>query len=227
MSERAINAKFQNNIKILGHRYGQLNSIAQNRAVDESNREIPWYTYPAIEYLDSIDFSNSNVLEYGSGNSSVWWASKAKFVFSVEHDKNWFLQVRNSLKRRKVSNHTYLLADEKNDYVTAADGFPADIVVIDGILRRACISHQLSRLAQGQHAPQILVFDNSDWWPSTVAFFKRRSNWIQVDFSGLGPINDYTWTTSVFFNPATASDLQYSRSPRLIGALMQIADDDA
>ena len=49
-----------------------------------------WYTYPLLEFFENLDFSRDSVFEYGSGSSSVYWANKAKYVQSVEHDYHFY-----------------------------------------------------------------------------------------------------------------------------------------
>ena len=55
---------------------------------------LPWYTYPAIEYFNQLDVSGLNIFEYGSGNSSLYWAHKGANVWSVEHDPVWYETMR-------------------------------------------------------------------------------------------------------------------------------------
>src|SRR5262245_9536558 len=59
-------------------------------ALTANGEPLPWYTYPAIAYLAQLDFSGSDVFEYGSGNSSRYWAQRARTVASVESDPAWF-----------------------------------------------------------------------------------------------------------------------------------------
>ena len=56
------------------------------RAVDKKGDPIPWYTYPAIDFLLLRDYRDKNILEFGSGQSTLWWAARAKFVLSLEED---------------------------------------------------------------------------------------------------------------------------------------------
>lgn len=56
------------NFRILSIKYGQLNSILKGSSIDKKGNKLPWYTYPCIEYLLGVDFSNKKVFEYGSGN---------------------------------------------------------------------------------------------------------------------------------------------------------------
>ena len=57
--------------------------------IDKQGKAIPWYTYPAIEYLNSLEFKNRKVFEFGSGNSTLFWLAKNAQVTSVENNKIW------------------------------------------------------------------------------------------------------------------------------------------
>lgn len=70
----------KSNFCILASQYGQWRSARERMAVDTLGTAIPWYTYPAIEYLKSFDFKECDVFEFGSGNSSLYWSSRARSV---------------------------------------------------------------------------------------------------------------------------------------------------
>ena len=65
-------------------------SIDEKVCVDKDNKPIPWYTYPAIEYLSQFDYSDKEIFEFGCGYSSMFWANRAKQVTSIEDNPNWF-----------------------------------------------------------------------------------------------------------------------------------------
>ena len=46
-------------------------------------RPVPWMTYPAICYLEQLDFSQKRVFEYGCGSSTAYWAKRALRTISV------------------------------------------------------------------------------------------------------------------------------------------------
>ncbi len=56
---------------------GWFTSVKLGRSVDLDGNPLPWITYPAIEMLRRIDILNGRVFEYGAGNSSLWWATRA------------------------------------------------------------------------------------------------------------------------------------------------------
>lgn len=45
------------NFHILANQYGQYRTIQKGFGVDKEGSHLPWYTYPAIEYLCNIDFT--------------------------------------------------------------------------------------------------------------------------------------------------------------------------
>jgi hypothetical protein len=105
------------NIKILAAEQGQWRSIAQRSAVDRQGQPLPWYTYPAIEYLNTFDLSNCNVFEFGAGNSSLYWARRARTVTSVEDDAQWHEQVQ----ARALPNQDLLHRRDRDGYVAAIE----------------------------------------------------------------------------------------------------------
>jgi hypothetical protein len=173
---------------------------------------------PAIEFLRQFDFNACSVFEFGAGNSSRFWASRTKRVVSVESDPSWF----DSLKGDIGPNQTLILRTEKEKYAHAIveQGGLFEIIVIDGLWRYACATQARPLLAPGG----LLNLDNSDWYPNTSRFL-RETQLFQIDFSGFGPINGYTWTTSIFLSADTRFQNRYG-NPSPVGGIEQVADDD-
>ncbi|WP_019867360.1 O-methyltransferase [Methylovulum miyakonense] len=200
------------NFRILAIRYGQFKTIRQWECVDITNAKIPWYTYPAIEYLDNIDFSNKIVFEYGSGNSSCYWAKKARSVFSVEHNKDWYEKI----KKDVAINQKIYFCENENEYLDAINKIPEkfDVIIIDGIYREKCAQIVQEHLSDSG----IVILDNADWYKETSSFLREKLDLLEIDFHGFGPINNYTWTTSIFFTrnarfrPLNNSQPHYSKA---------------
>ncbi len=209
------------NFWILAVKYGQYRSIKLQQCENENGRGIPWYVYPAIEYLDSLDFSGLTVLEFGSGTGSYWWAERAKHVLSVEHNEDWF---KKAAKEKLLNNQSIVLAMEAEQYAQAGSGKKFDIVIIDGEYRHRCATVVKSILNE----KGIVLLDNSDWYPDTAKYLRENLDLIQVDFHGFGPINNYTWTTSLFFTRSVKLKAKTSRLPNYsLGAIKQSTDGDA
>lgn len=200
------------NFRLLAIEYGQWRSIRERMAVDATGGAVPWYTYPAIEYLSSFDFENCDVFEFGSGNSSSFWASRARSVVSVESDEEWFKAV----DQNKQPNQSLLYVADAPGYVSslAEQGRLFDVIVVDGKWRDQCVQEAPGHLRPGG----MIVLDNSDrMLEQECCNALRKQGFIQVDFSGFGPINGYCWTTSVFIK---TPDLQRNfQGPSPIGGL--------
>lgn len=183
--------------KILFDDYGLEKTIIKQMAVDSKNKPIPWYTYPTIEYLRQLDFSDKKVFEFGSGNSTLFWSSVSKSVSSVEHDKEWY-ESRRSLKRKNMK--IKLIQDKKNYCESVLkEQTMFDVIIVDGEFRDQCAYYALKKLKPNG----MIILDNTDWGHKFVEIGKaikylRKAGLIQVDFCGFGPINDYTSCTSVF-----------------------------
>lgn len=181
------------NFRILAVKYGQYQTIRRWECVDSEENKIPWYTYPAIEYLNGIDFSQQLVFEYGSGNSSAYWSKKAKSVFSVEHNKEWYLKVKSGLAENQVIE----LCESEDQYLDAIKKIPGkiDVIIIDGKYREKCVKLVKEHISDNG----IVILDNSDWFKETSKYLRDELDLLEVDFHGFGPINGYTWTTSIFY----------------------------
>lgn len=201
------------NINILATEQGQWRSIAKRSSVDRHGKPLPWYTYPAIEYLETLDFSDCRVFEYGAGNSSLYWAARARTVTSVEDNPQWHDQVRAGA----LPNQTLLLRRDAHAYAAAIanDGSRYEVIVIDGNYRLECTRAAIRHLDPAG----MIVLDNSDRdTERPCSAMLRNAGFIQVDFCGFGPINGYRWSTSVFFRP-TFTLRRNDKGPRPVGGL--------
>lgn len=143
--------------------------------------DVPWWTYKAIDVVDSYLQKNpgATVYEYGSGASTIWLSKRAASVASIEHDKDWCKLVQGKIKESDNAQVAYVPAEqtisESSPFQSAKDGYlnqsfesyvksistknsKFDIIVIDGRARSACLNVAKDFLSDGG----ILVFDNSN-----------------------------------------------------------------
>lgn len=177
---------------------GWLASGRQNAPVGRDGHALPWYTYPAIDFLQDRLRSDMTVFEYGSGNSTRWWASRVAHVAAVESDPKWI-----QLLTPTLSDNTDLRFEPAGsaDYTRSATqrGRKFDIVVIDGMDRTSCAFACLPALKDDG----IVIWDNSDWvtlWDQGMNHLSANG-FRRIDFRGLGPLNWRPWTTSIFYRP--------------------------
>ncbi|MBC7331543.1 MAG: SAM-dependent methyltransferase [Synergistetes bacterium] len=189
-----------NNFRILAFQYAQLETIKQKRCIDEKGNPIPWYTYPALDFLKAFDFGKKVVFEYGGGSSTLWWAERAERVVTVEHDKSWYYKLKESAS--SFTNVEIALKEKEEEYVNyiLEQSSAFDIVVVDGRWRGKCARVLGGKLNKASDEGYMVILDNSDWYPGISRYLREELDLIGVDFTGFGPINGYIWTTSVFLS---------------------------
>jgi hypothetical protein len=204
----------------VGVGYGHFRSVEEGRPVTDAGEPLPWYTYPALEYLRQLDFSAWDAFEFGGGNSSRFWSRRCRSLTTVESDRAWHA----TIAADALPSHEVLLEDDPARYADAITRGDRryDLIVIDGRHRRACAERAHHRLLPGG----MILFDNADWWPDTCAYL-RGQGLMQIDFTGPGPINRYTWTTSILFRDHLALRSSTGQQPEHgIGSLRQTAETE-
>ena len=173
--------------------YGYLETVIRKSSVDKNLKPIPWYTYPTIEYLMHLDLREKKIFEWGAGNSTLYFQDRVKSIKSIESDKNWYEYLKSN-----VSSNCELIFSNKKNYAKqiTIKKVKYDIIIIDGILREDCARIAYEYLED----TGFIILDNSDWYSSICKKFVRKYNLIQIDMHGFGPINSYSWTTSIFMN---------------------------
>lgn len=207
--------------KCLAYEYGQLATMKNWECKDAEGHPIPWYTYPAIDFLRQLDLKQKRIFEFGSGFSTLFWASKGAEVISVEHDPVWYEKINAQIK----PNTEILLEPDAEMYtqVLSNQNDVFDIIIIDGIKRYNSAVVAIQKLDKNG----FLILDNADWFPNT-SHYLRENGLTQIDFIGFSPINEYTFNTAFFVPPNWQVDrLNNSTSPQeLIGNIRQRSDED-
>lgn len=174
---------------------GWLESLCLGRPVGAEGRPVPWLAAPAIEFLEARVGPESRIFEWGSGNSTLWWAECAAEVHAIEHDRGW----ADEMSRQLPPNASVVHKADGADYVAEIRRYPRnhfDVVVIDGVSRVAC-----AQVAPDFVKPAgMIVLDNSDRRSEGEAVAALdAAGWLRIDFFGLTPGNLYRNCTSVFF----------------------------
>lgn len=67
---------------------------------------VPKLSAQTVEFLEGVVTSESLVFETGSGNSTVWFAKRAKRVVSLEDHDDWYKKVQKLLDKERLENVT-------------------------------------------------------------------------------------------------------------------------
>lgn len=160
---------------------------------------IPWMTYASIDFLGQSVSIKSRVLEFGSGNSTIWWLSRGNSVVSLETNLGWSEKVRSQIVEGGWEDRSELRLVSKISPLELSKFQDAsfDLIVNDGDGDRVEIIEQIQRLLTPKG---ILVWDNSD--RTEYADGKKlllSAGFHELKFTGMGPINAYGWITSIFY----------------------------
>ena len=182
-------------LSITEKEYGYFNSVFKNQACDMAQQPVPWFTYAAIEFIKQLNLVDKVVFEWGSGNSSLFFANRVKNIYSIEHNQEWYDKVKANKMQNQEVEFVESTIDSYVNSINKRDTF-YDIIIIDGdLFRKECALEAIKYLNKGG----IIILDNSDWFKGAAKVLSD-AGLIQADYHGFGPINDYTWVTSIFYH---------------------------
>lgn len=180
-------------------RTGHFRSSFKMAAVDRHGQALPWYTYPCMYFLECRDFHDKKVLEFGAGQSTLWWARRAAEVVSFEGDPLWHDQLKPRLSKNvqlflvpMESPAACLEAVRRIIRQQQLGSF--DVIVIDGLYRTELIEDALDLRSDGG----VIIADNSEGYGIRDGF--AASGLERVDFYGHAPGVVLPHCTSIFFS---------------------------
>lgn len=188
---------------------GWLESKSRNRCF-ANGEELPWLTFPCISFLERLDLRGKNVLEFGGGGSTLWFARRSLRITTFEPDKGW----SQALESRTAHFDNVKITHAPIDNQIFSPGLEsrivkaiclADIVLVDGGNRNVSISLAAAHLSNAG----LIIVDNSDEALDLAPGLQnlKAYGWVEIPFAGLGPLNPYGWQTSVFFKKVESIEI--------------------
>jgi hypothetical protein len=203
---------------------GYIESIS-NKLPLRHGLPIPWITYSALEFLESNVSSDAKVLEFGAGFSSIFWALRGNDISYLDFNKNWNDCISNTLdelgKECPISSksifdelssvHPLFIAEFKQmfsieeqatstNFSNSLSSYilekieTANLIVIDGHYRNFFLE-----ICARANSKAVVVLDNAERREyETGKTAVLNAGFFKIDFTGLGPVNPYGWTTSIF-----------------------------
>lgn len=185
----------QNNESYL-HQTGWLASLTLNKPVDRNGDPVPWMNYPVVNLLTERLPSGSVMFEYGSGNSTGYWAKRISEVHSVEYDKAWYDIVRAASPQNAS---IYFCAQDRDGLYCRSvlhTEKQFDIVVVDGRDRVNCVRHAIQAL----RPRGVIVLDDSDRENYLEAFsIARNADFLALSLRGLKPTGSEAHQSTIFY----------------------------
>lgn len=119
----------------------------------------PWWTFCVKRRVGAILTADMNVVEFGSGQSTLWIAQRVGRLRAIEDNPEWHTRVRQNIDRAGLSNVTLDLRSLE-DYANV-DDIPdqtVDFCVVDGTVRGKCVTAIIPKMKPGGW----VYLDNSD-----------------------------------------------------------------
>lgn len=186
---------------VFSYRTGHFRSSLLAKAVQKNGNPLPWYTYPSIDFLKNRSYADRTVLEFGAGQSTMWWAARAMNVLALEGDRAWYEEIADALPKNvelhlvSMASSSACVSDVERILGNKTRRF--DVIVIDGLYR-----HEMIDLAKAlMKEDGMIICDNADGFGIYDAF--RNSGLSRVDFYGYAPGVLSPHATSIFFKPGS------------------------
>lgn len=175
-------------------KYGWFRSYREKQSVDEDGNPVPWYTYPFTEFIKTRLRPDFTAFEYGSGNSTLWYASRISSITAVEHEREWF----EFMKPKLSGNANVIFRERGAGYIRAVGEKDKkyQLIIIDGRDRVKSTLYAVKYLTDNG----VLILDNSErHWYQEAKDYLRKNGFRRIDFTGMVPIVAQESTTSVFY----------------------------
>ena len=175
---------------------GWFRSFKTKQSVDKNGNPIPWNTYTYINFIENRLRKHFDIFEYGSGNSTLWYAQRAGTIKSVENDKTWFELISKKIPSNSKIVYKELEYDGEYSKEVLRDDKNYHIIVIDGRDRNNCLKNAVNKLTDDG----IIVFDNSEAeeYQESISLILKQG-YKRIDFLGILPIVAHSSCTTILY----------------------------
>jgi hypothetical protein len=166
---------------------------------------LPWWSFAAIDFMESWLTGNEDVFEYGSGGSTLFFSRLSSTVHAVEDHRGWASEVKQRLVSGQLTNTTVYLQEydfrspsdfDESSYFKALDQ-AYDVIVVDGQdwnfeIRPICFHRAEKYIKPGG----VIIVDDS--WRYTALRVNNSAKKFEV-FESVGPCRYGVTSTDVYF----------------------------
>lgn len=180
---------------------GWTKSFKLKKSVNGKGEPIPWFTLPTVDFLNTRLNKETTILEYGSGNSTLYLCDRCNQVTTIEDNKEWYDYVKNNLP-----DNGQIVNSNMADYPRQIKilNLKPDIVIVDGKIREECIAQLISH----SHRPSIIILDDSERPDYNISIERLKSKGYKaLDFWGMAPGLSYKKCTTVFYQKQNCLDI--------------------
>lgn len=175
---------------------GWFDAFKSRSSINKKSEPVPWVTYPFIDFIEKRLDKTLKVYEFGSGFSTLFYATRTHNITSVEHNLDWYKK----MKSLAPSNAEIVFcAEDINGLYSKSIGMKNevyDVIIVDANDRINCTKQALSALS----VKGVLVLDDSDRYEYEEAFdFMKKSGFKEITFWGISPGYFNRKATTVFY----------------------------
>jgi hypothetical protein len=151
----------------------------------------PMLSLPFLDWFNSYDFSDWDMIEIGAGNSTIYFPSKTKTFISLETNSKYYDHLLPAVEG--IVDLRLLTIEDIEIGNYSIDINEKTIVLIDNDGNRLKATKSL--ISKGK--PNIIFADNSEWYPNQCTFL-YESGYTEIPFWGIRFEQYQDKCTSVF-----------------------------
>lgn len=190
--------RYLENIGIFESKKGELITVNSN--------PIPLLTNTFLNWFETQSWSDFNLLELGSGSSTLYFSRFFKSITSYETNSEWYHKLINktpaSVNLYQTDSISYSLQNINTDNF--------DVILIDCAENRA----NISQILVNKNYQGIIFHDNAEWYRNSINTL-RSVGYYEVPFFGLKPVDDHVASTSLLIKESNMSKVFNSNWQKL------------
>lgn len=168
--------------------------------IDQRDEPIPWMPYCFIDFIEPRLSRDLSIFEFGSGNSTRYFAERVNDIVSVEHNDKWFNKIEPELPKNATLYHRS--GDEYIQEIKQHGEF--DIVIIDGKRRVDSVKNSLDSLTNSG----VIIWDDTFRGAyDSGKDYLIENGFRELYFQGMGPVTANLQRTSIFYRDSNCLDV--------------------
>lgn len=196
-------------------RFKKFFSNSNIEQIQKSEEQLPLLTWPLLDFLKTINLKNTELIELGSGNSTLWLSNIFKKIQSFETNKIWY----ETLKPKLNNNVFYNLTTLDIIYECSFNFNSKNWLLIDFAGKRTKFVKKLIEF-ENDKLPAQIILDNSEWYRNSAKLLKDRG-YNEIPFYGFKSGENNISCSSVFllkdnFNLEILSEFYYPKNSKKI-----------
>ena len=178
----------------------------QGEMIQVNSEPRPLLTNTFLHWFETQSWSNYNLLELGSGGSTLYFSKFFRSVTSYETNSKWYSQlvskVPSTVNLKKTDS---IYSSLENELI---ENF--DVILIDCAENRA----NLSKLLATKDFKGIIFHDNAECYRNSINIL-TSVGFFEIPFFGIKPVDDHVASTSLLIKESAISKVLNSNWQKL------------